>query len=71
MGRLKLVCRLRGFLFAVAVVGWFAASQSPVLFGQAQTAAQSGTAGSFVSRVFKDAAGEHKYILFVPRNYTR
>jgi poly(3-hydroxybutyrate) depolymerase len=70
MRRLKLVCRLRGLLIAVAVVGWFAASESPVLFGQAQTAAQPGTAGSFVPRVFKDAAGAHKYVLFIPPNYT-
>lgn len=70
MGRVKLVCRLRGLLFAAAAIGWFAASESPLLFGQAQTAARSGTAGRFVSRVFKDAAGEHKYVLFIPQNYT-
>jgi predicted esterase len=70
MDRLKLACRLRGLLIVVAVVGWFAASQSSVLFGQTQTAAQSGAAGSFVPRVFNDAAGEHKYVLFIPQNYT-
>jgi poly(3-hydroxybutyrate) depolymerase len=70
MGRLKLVSRLRGLLFVAALVGWFAASESRVLFGQAQTFAQSPTSGGFVSRVFQDAAGQHKYVLFIPRNYT-
>jgi predicted peptidase len=33
-------------------------------------AAASETEIGFVDRVFKDAAGEHKYVLFVPENYT-
>jgi predicted esterase len=40
------------------------------LFAQAQTFAQSAAAGSFVNRVFNDAAGAHKYVLFIPANYT-
>ena len=33
-------------------------------------AAAAGAKRGFVDRVFKDAAGDHKYTVFVPRNYS-
>lgn len=33
-------------------------------------AAEPSVAGGFVDRVYKDAEGEHKYVIFVPKGYT-
>ena len=32
-------------------------------------ATRAESAGKFVSRVYKDSAGEHKYVVFVPAEY--
>jgi poly(3-hydroxybutyrate) depolymerase len=70
MARQKLVYSFRGLLVAAAFVGWLAVNDASVVFGQAQAAGQSNPAGTFAPRVFKDAAGAHKYVVFVPANYS-
>lgn len=76
MGRPKLVSLLRGLLVAGAAGLWFVAGGSSVLFGQLTSAEQAPTApgavvsGAFVPRIYKDASGEHKYQIFVPRDYS-
>ena len=76
MRRLTLVRPLFGFVLA-ALLGLFATGDMPVLFAQAgrvaNNAGQFVNSGGFVQRVFKDAAGEHKYMLFIParRSLTR
>jgi predicted esterase len=73
MGRLTLARpgfrHFRGVLFALPLVVWFVASGSPYLLGQGPQLVQGRAADGFVTRIFKDAAGQHKYVVFVPQAY--
>ena len=42
---------------------------TPALWAQGPQLVQSPAADGFVTRIFKDAAGEHKYVVFVPQAY--
>jgi poly(3-hydroxybutyrate) depolymerase len=73
MGRLTLVRpqvrQWRGVLFALPLVAWFVATETSVLLAQGPRLVQRRAANGFVTRIFKDAAGQHKYVLFVPQAY--
>ena len=72
MDRVKPVRTARGFFVALALSGGLVAGLSEIAerpgharrAGAKVTAARQAT--GFINRVFRDAAGEHKYVLFLP-----
>ena len=46
------------------------AQVTPAAIWREQRAPQMAPPGEFVNRTFKDASGDHKYVVFVPGNYT-
>jgi poly(3-hydroxybutyrate) depolymerase len=68
MARLKLSRVVRVFVF-FGIVTVAVATGDKLVFGQTQQESQAPAEGQFVPRVFKDAAGEHKYQVFVPAHY--
>ena len=60
----------RALLFAVAVVAWSTATQSSILFAQPQSAGRNPARPELSTDAYlMTRTGEHKYVLFVPRNY--
>ena len=53
---------IRGLLFCLLCFSYIFSAQI-ALAGAAESR-------GFVNRVFRDESGEHKYVVFVPRNYT-
>ena len=66
--------RSRSVIFAVigslAMVGQTQGQVAPAANTGAPTVGQTVAQGEFVNRVYKDEKGEHKYVVFVPANYT-
>ena len=66
--------RSRSVIFAVvgslAMVGQTQGQVAPATNTSVQAVGQPLAQGEFVNRVFKDEKGEHKYVVFVPANYT-
>jgi predicted esterase len=76
MDRVKTVQTARGLFVALALVGGLTAASSGVVEAQvtlgapARRATPQRQATGFLNRVFHDATGDHKYVLFVPQNYS-
>ncbi|HXY33584.1 MAG TPA: dienelactone hydrolase family protein [Planctomycetaceae bacterium] len=77
MDRLKPVRTARGCFTALVLVGGLIAGVSGIADAQATTLgtpARRGTpaqqSAGFINRVFRDASGEHKYVLYLPPNYS-
>lgn len=61
------VCAVLGCL---AITGQVHAQVGPVTNVNVQVAGQNAARGEFVNRVYRDAKGDHKYVVFVPAGYT-
>jgi predicted esterase len=76
MDRVKPVRIARGIFVALALSGGLVAGLSRIADAQvtlgapARQAPGARQATGFINRVFHDAAGEHKYVLFLPANYS-
>ena len=76
MDRVKPVRIARGFFVALALSGGLVAGLSGIADAQvtlgapARQAPPARQTTGFINRVFHDDAGEHKYVLFLPPNYS-
>ena len=65
----QIACVTAGCLL-FAGPAWGQSGRRPQLAAQATHSGQSASTGRFVNQVYRDAAGDHKYVVFVPTGYT-
>lgn len=64
--RFVLLCSLFGLMIQTGISH---AQLNSETAGQNPNPAQTTTQGEFVNRIFQDAKGDHKYVVYVPANY--
>ena len=65
----QIVCVTVGCLM-FASDAWAQSAPRPLLATQVSLSGQSKPAGQFVDRVYRDADGDHKYVVFIPAGHT-